>query len=323
MTTTYPNPIFSNVTCIDVTANTFINTTSIIVGNGVGGYAFASLGEFHGTTNSYVQFVVQNSNAGNNASTDLCIEANSGNDTVNYLNLGIDSSTYANGSWTITGALDGYLFSSNTNLVIGVQAAKQVIFFANGTVATNQIMAINATSVTINTGITLLAGGTVNAPSYTVGTNFTVNTTVINIATLSLYANNSLGTNGQALLSNGTATYWGEAIPTTKGFGVLLPVVNDVYPFMWTNVALTILEIRTIVSGSTPSVTASFYWGADGSGASGVNTIATSVITTNVTSGNSLTSFTNGTPSANTFLWCNVTAVSGTVNTFGVTIRFK
>jgi hypothetical protein len=85
---------------------------------------------------------------------------------------------------------------------------------------------------------------------------------------------------------------------------------------------LTIAEIRSVVRGSsTPSVTSTWYWGDDRTGASNT-TIQASIVTTNTTSGNIQTSFSNSTPIANVFIWCDITAVSGTVDEVHYTLRF-
>jgi hypothetical protein len=108
-----------------------------------------------------------------------------------------------------------------------------------------------------------------------------------------------------------------------KAMSIPAPVNTDIPTLFHTNTALTIAEIRTVVRGSsTPSVTATYYWGADRSG-TGNTVIQATIVTTNVTSGNIQTSFSNSTPAANSWLWFNITAVSGTVDEYAVTLRFN
>jgi hypothetical protein len=197
-----------NATAISVGANVYVNTSAFFVGNGsanavisqgtialsntlsvnqkvqvgnAAGYDFGTnaLIEIDGNQDGYVQSVIQNAYAGQNASGDLVITADSGNDSVNFVDFGINSSIYSNSNYTITGALDAYLYSSNSNLAIGTASNKDVIFHANGTLAANRVLTVNAVGVTFAN-------------------------------TRALYANASAGSNGQVLMSNGSAIYWSD-----------------------------------------------------------------------------------------------------------------
>lgn len=53
-----------------------------------------------------------------------------------------------------------------------------------------------------------ILGTTVNAATFSVGSNFIANTTQVTISGIPLSANNSNGTSGQVLTSNGTSVYW-------------------------------------------------------------------------------------------------------------------
>ena len=53
-----------------------------------------------------------------------------------------------------------------------------------------------------------------NTTTLAVGSNLSVNATALNINAIGVYANSSIGTNGQFLASNGTSTYW--AVPTAS-----------------------------------------------------------------------------------------------------------
>jgi len=169
----------NNITvAANVNSNNLFANTKLQVGSS-SGYNFGSLAviEIDANQNTYVQSVIQNANSGTQASGDLVITADTGNDSFGYIDLGINSSTYSNASYNIGGALDGYLYSSNSNLLIGTASAKEVVFHANGTLSTNRIFTINATAVTIANGAALVANG-------------------------------STGTAGYYLTSNGTGVYW-------------------------------------------------------------------------------------------------------------------
>ena len=110
------------------------------------------LADFTTTANSYGQINLRNTSSGTNASSDIIITADNGTDSSNFIDLGINNSGFSVGSWTINGPTDGYLYTSDTNLSIGVAAAnKYLSFFTGGTLISNERMRINATGVGIGT----------------------------------------------------------------------------------------------------------------------------------------------------------------------------
>lgn len=106
------------------------------------------------TANGAVQLNVQNQSSGTSASSDLVATADTGSDTTNYVDLGINSSTYSDSSFTITGALDSYLYANGGNLAIGTQSAKDIVFHSNGTLAANERLRIASAG-----GVTVQAPG--------------------------------------------------------------------------------------------------------------------------------------------------------------------
>jgi hypothetical protein len=105
--------------------------------------ASVNLIKARGSINSYLQLNVQNLSAGANASTNLTATADNGNDTINTVNLGINSSAYSVSRFNIAGANDGYLYSTGNDFAIGNGAAnKHVKFFTNGTLAANERLRI-------------------------------------------------------------------------------------------------------------------------------------------------------------------------------------
>lgn len=97
-----------------------------------------------GNTNSYAQLNIQNSNSGSSASSDVVATANNGTELVNYIDMGINSSTYSSG--TITGgANNAYLYSTGNDFVVGnATASKNLIFFTGGTATGNERMRITS-----------------------------------------------------------------------------------------------------------------------------------------------------------------------------------
>lgn len=96
-----------------------------------------------GSVNNYFQLNINNQNSSSGASSDLVATADNGTESVNYVDLGINSSTYNTSS--ITGGPDNaYLYSTSNDFVIGNgTAGKNLIFFTGGTASTNEAMRIN------------------------------------------------------------------------------------------------------------------------------------------------------------------------------------
>ena len=98
----------------------------------------------------YTQINMKNFNAGALASGDYVVTADNGTETTNYIDMGINSSTYNDAAFTIGSALDGYLYTTGGDLLIGTATANGYInFFTDGTLAANQRMVISSTGVTV------------------------------------------------------------------------------------------------------------------------------------------------------------------------------
>ena len=88
-----------------------------------------------------------------------------------------------------------------------------------------QNLSVFANNITTANSTGLYYAGIVNAASYTVGASFIANTTKIVIGTsVAVQANGDVGTSGQVLTSNGTATYWangGGSKGMSYGYSIL------------------------------------------------------------------------------------------------------
>jgi len=105
----------------------------------------------------------------------------------------------------------------------------------------------------------------------------------------------------------------------TKGLTLLDPVADDEVGIFYTDIAITISQLNSYVRGaSTPSVTVSIYYAATRSG------IATTINTATITSeaGVEDTSMSDGTVPADNWVYLKVTAQSGTVDEFHVTMKY-
>lgn len=129
--------------------------------------------------NSYSQIVNQNHNNGTDASTDFVAINNIGTDETNYIDMGINSSTYANPAYSIGAANDGYLFINGGNLAIGTQSAGTNVIFHTGNTTSSALRATitdagldvvgNITGANISVvgdliGANLVISGNINAP---------------------------------------------------------------------------------------------------------------------------------------------------------------
>ncbi len=100
-----------------------------------------------GTINNYLQLNIQNNSNGASASSDVVATANNGNETVNYVNMGINSSGYS-GTGLLAGTNKAYLFATGNDFVIGnASVNKQLIFFTGGTGDANEIMRMNSLGI--------------------------------------------------------------------------------------------------------------------------------------------------------------------------------
>lgn len=90
----------------------------------------------------------------------------------------------------------------------------------------------------------------------------------------------------------------------------------------FTNAAITVTEMRAVLVGSsTPSVTWTVRHGTDRS-ATGAEVVTSGTTTTSTTTGSDVTSFNDATIVADSFIWLETTAQSGTVTELSVTIKY-
>lgn len=97
-----------------------------------------------GNINNYLQLNIQNRSAGTSASSDVVATANNGNETSNYIDMGVNSSGYSNAGLPI---LDGvnttYLYATGRNFFIGNgSAGRDLAFFTNGFATTDEKLRI-------------------------------------------------------------------------------------------------------------------------------------------------------------------------------------
>jgi hypothetical protein len=167
-----------------------------------------------GNLNNYLQLNIQNTNQGISASSDVVATANNGNESSNYIDMGINSENFTG---PVGDANDAYLYSTGQNLHIGnTTAGKHLGFFVGGyNHETDKKLQLNPTghhqmtgSLDINSQVTASAfvtrgataaqfvkgDGTLDSTNYLSSSVFFASsaslnlfTASINVATASLY----------------------------------------------------------------------------------------------------------------------------------------
>ncbi|MES2216453.1 MAG: tail fiber domain-containing protein [Patescibacteria group bacterium] len=141
-----------------------------------------------GSFNSYLQANIQNLSNGGSASSDWVATNNLGGDSQYYVDLGINSSGYNDPAYTISGANDSYLYSSDAGLTIGTASTTNtnaiIKFHTGGTLAANERMRITQAGL-IGIGTTTpvaklhIAAGTASVPSFAIDAGTSLGTTSI------------------------------------------------------------------------------------------------------------------------------------------------
>lgn len=158
--------------------------------------------------NNYVQIGVQNRNSGNFASSDIVATADNGTNTTNYIDMGINSSSYANNNSNLLNRINiGYLYSNATaDFFIGNGATNQDMVFFTNNGAAGSVTANGNEAIRIDASGNVGIGGTSRNVSGTATTN---------AEKLVVSGNIVPRTSGNGTL--GTSTYKWNAVYATNG----------------------------------------------------------------------------------------------------------
>ena len=201
---------------VGIGTNTFngTNPEKLVVDAGTTSSVNSIVGK--GSINNYLQLNIWNQNAGSNASSDVVATADNGSETVNYVDLGINSSV--NSSGVMGSANDAYLYTTGNNFLIGTgTAAKALVFLTGGTVqSSNERMRIDGTG---RVGI----GSTAPVSTLQVGGSFAA---AITTKTASYTASAS----DYTILCNNTGGATTISLPTAVGCSGRIYVIKKISP---------------------------------------------------------------------------------------------
>ena len=129
-----------------------------------------------GSINNYLQLNIQNTNSGGLASSDVVATADNGTESVNFVDMGINSSNYSS-SGILGGANNAYLYATGNNFVIGnASSGKDVVFFTGGLNNSNEKMRITTSAVQPGTDNSVSMGTSSKRWSVVYAANGTIQT---------------------------------------------------------------------------------------------------------------------------------------------------
>lgn len=201
-----------------------------------------------GSLNNYLQLNIQNLSGGNSASSDLVATANNGNETTDYVDLGINSSGY-NQSGILGGHNVAYLFGAANDFVIGnTSSGQNLIFFTDGTATANERMRIatggNVGIANTNPQATLDVNGTVK-----IGTAGTALNSIIRFTNQSITDNTTFN-NSQSRTETFTLTGVNQYATVTVNPRSALPAGLGI-AYAYASAANTVVVVLSNTSGSS------------------------------------------------------------------------
>ena len=200
-----------------------------------------------GSTNGYLQSILQNTSNGATASADYIVNNDQGTSTTHYGDFGINSSGFTGtGNFNAAGAT--YLYSSNGDLSIGSITGNSIHFIA-GSATASDVMTI-APSTTTATAVTIANGLSVGGTAYAYGAPS------ITGATALLVPATTYSVTGGGSYANFQAEYHGVPTFNTLGLGA---TVTDLFSAMYAGPAIAsgnVTGIRTHTFGILDSTSA-------------------------------------------------------------------
>jgi len=110
--------------------------------------------------------------------------------------------------------------------------------------------------------------------------------------------------------------------PWIRSITVESPADDEDITIFFTKDAITITEMRAVVIGSTPSVTWTIRHHATDRSNAGAEVVTGGTTTTSTTAGSDVTAFDDATIPADSYVWLETTAQSGTVTEIAISIIY-
>ena len=231
------------------TSSFFIANGTITGSQSQGAYAYGTLGysdtnifqSFASSVNSYNQNVMQNTNAGASASTNIIVSNNLGTANTYFGEFGMNSSGFT-GTGAFNAASTVYLDATSADLAIGTTTANAIHFVVNGG-ATDAATISSAGVFSLGTALAVGSGGTGQSSNWT-------QWGAIYASTTGALASTAAGTTGQVLIGNtGAAPSWAAATSvsvTSISFGT-----TGLTPNTATQGAVTVAGTLATANGGT------------------------------------------------------------------------
>lgn len=108
----------------------------------------------------------------------------------------------------------------------------------------------------------------------------------------------------------------------SRSLSYAYPLVNESVTLLYTNTAITLQEVRTVVAGPTPNMAVRLYHTTDRSNANGT-TILQNLLCNNTTVGISTTSFSSANVPANSFIILKTSAIYSPIEELALTMFFS
>lgn len=126
-----------------------VNPETLLVQDNVNtGSSYSNVFVGKANTNNYSQLNIINLNSGNMASSDIVATSANGDENVNFIDMGINSSAFTG---TVGYANDAYVYSTGNDLLIGNASSNKAIkFFTDGTTSAQTRMTITSAQTFVN-----------------------------------------------------------------------------------------------------------------------------------------------------------------------------
>lgn len=209
----------------------FNGSVKVGVGTPISG-AVNPLLEANGSANGYVQSYVHNDTNNTSASADFTAYPNNGTDASGWIDMGITSQTYADATYNVTGANEGYIFMSAPS---GSSTSGNLVFATDSTGTDNDMQFYTGGFNQGKTAPKLVLKGT----SGNVGIDVLSPTATLHLGAGSAAANSAplKMTTGtlQTTAEAGTSEYDGKVFYTTAEASQRGVVPNEQFVILTTN----------------------------------------------------------------------------------------